>query len=79
VNREALVAANYWFMSEVDDRGRREACDSHTPGCFHFLWPVLCSVSPLLRGCIRHLTQQDVDDFIFSLSREYARQCVSDV
>jgi hypothetical protein len=47
--------------------------DTVTLRCFLTLWPVLCTVAPQLRGCIDHLTPQDIDDLLFSLSREYAR------
>jgi hypothetical protein len=42
---------------------------------------LLCEVAPLLRGRIRNLSQQDVGDLLFSLSREYARlytECLYD-
>lgn len=76
--RRKLLTANFWFMSAVHDR-RYGAPGMDTPCCFHTLWPVLCLVAPLLRGRIRHLTQQDVDDLLFSLSRAYVRQGAFDV
>lgn len=66
---ERLLTANISFMSAVDDKAL-----TRTPHCFWTLWPLLCLVSPLLRGRVRHLTQQDVDDLVFSLSRECARR-----
>ena len=68
-----LLTANFWFMS-ARQGGRREDCIMVTPRCFQSLWPVLCAVAPQLRDCICHLTPQDVDDLLFSLSREYVRQ-----
>jgi hypothetical protein len=68
-DRTRLLAANVCFMSAVHD-GRRV----DTPRCFHTLSILLGSVTPALRGRIRHLTQQDIGDLIFSLSREYARR-----
>jgi hypothetical protein len=67
-----FLTANFWFMS-AQEGGRREA-HMVTPRCFRSLWPVLCAVAPQLRGCVCHLTPQDVDDLLFSLSREYVRQ-----
>jgi hypothetical protein len=67
-----LLTANLWYMSAVHD-SRREA-NINTPRCFHTLWSVLCLVTSLLRGRIRNLGQQDVDDLLFSLSREHARR-----
>jgi hypothetical protein len=64
-----LLTANFWFIS-AQEGGRRMV----TPRCFQTLWPVLCAVAPQLRGCICHLTPQDLDDLRFSLSREYARR-----
>ena len=64
----SLLTANFWFLSGVVHDG---PCQG-TPRCFRTLWPVLCLATP--RGHIRHLTQQDVDDLLFSLSREYARR-----
>jgi hypothetical protein len=70
-----LLEANVWFMSTDPVRdGRRDHGD--TPHCFHTLWPALCLVTPRLRGCIHNITQEDVSDLLFSLSREYARRDV---
>ena len=48
-----------------------------TPCCFRTLWPVFSAVTPGLRGHIRHLTQQDIGDLLFSISREYARRAMA--
>jgi hypothetical protein len=45
-----------------------------SPRCFRALWSVLCTIAPQLRGRIRYLSQQDIGDLLFSLSREYARR-----
>jgi hypothetical protein len=70
--KTTLLAANFWFMSA--QQGRDGEASLVTFRCFQTLWPVLCAVAPQLRGCICHLTPQDVDDLLFSLSREYARR-----
>jgi hypothetical protein len=43
-------------------------------GLFAPLWPLLWSVTPSLGGRVNNLTQQDIADFFFSLSREFARR-----
>jgi hypothetical protein len=68
-----LLTANVLFTSMVHV-GYRANSRVKTLRCFRTLWPVLCMVTPVLRGRVRHLTQQDVGDFLFSLSREYARR-----
>jgi hypothetical protein len=70
-----LLTANFWFMSAHHGGGCK--ANTVTLRCFLTLWPVLCAVAPQLRSCISHLTLQDVDDLLFSLSREYARRVVS--
>lgn len=70
-NKQPLLVANFWFTSTVPVL-RCRTC-FFTPDCFFNLWPVLCQVTPLLRGRIRNLTQQDVGDLLFSLSREFSR------
>ena len=67
--KTTLLAANFWFMS-----AGQGGAGMVTPRCFQTLWPVLWAVAPQLRGGICHLTPQDVDDLLFSLSREYVRQ-----
>jgi hypothetical protein len=63
-----LLSANKWFFrSEIGRFG-------DTPCCFRTVWPVFSAVTPGLRGHIRHLTQQDIGDLLFSISREYARR-----
>ena len=66
-----LLSANNWFFtSEIGRFG-------DTPCCFRTLWPVFSAVTPGRRGHIRHLTQQDVGDLLFSISREYARRAMA--
>jgi hypothetical protein len=68
-----LLTANLWFTSAVHD-GRHGASGVNMPRCFHAVWSVLGTVAPALRGRVQHLTQQDIGDLLFSLSREYARR-----
>jgi hypothetical protein len=66
-----LLLANNWFFTSEIGRSR------DTPRCFHTLWPVLSAVTPGRRGHIRHLTQQDIGDLLFSISRKYARRAMA--
>jgi hypothetical protein len=70
-----LSANNLFFTSETSLSSKIGFKD--TPCCFRTLWPVFSAVTPGLRGHIRHLTQQDVGDLLFSISREYARRAMA--
>jgi hypothetical protein len=67
-----LMSGNYWFMSSLHSRGAYQL--DTMPGCFQTLWRVLCVVTPVLRGGVAHLGQQEIGDLLFSLSRERARR-----
>jgi hypothetical protein len=75
---ESLLVANIWFyLSGMPDvwRSRRRLLPRDTNPCsFRTLWPMLSAVTPGRRSHIRHLTQQDIGDLLFSISREYARK-----
>jgi Gpi18-like mannosyltransferase len=65
-----LMQANYWFASAPS----LSRTFYITPHWFTTLWAVLYSIAPSLNRSIKYLTQQDIGDFLFSLSREYARR-----
>lgn len=71
----ALGHSNFYFLSAQDfDCEAEEAFICEACRCFSTLSPLLWLLTPSLGGCVGQLTQQDINDLIFSISREFARR-----